>query len=507
MANKGLRIGRRGFLAGAASLGAMASLGLSSRSYAQEIHMPEPVVPIEPGTTFRWLDTGDSKKPFFTTFFELYAKDRGITASYDGLPWNEIDNIVPLGVRNGTAHDVFVLPQSVTGAQAVAEGWVMPFDDLIPDFETWKAAFPEGAFVEGLNVFNGRAYGLPFTGDRRNSAMTLFNRPYLQEAGYDPESAPLTWDIFRESARKVTEQGKGQYYGLIVGGNQANRWRNLAESLSQMAGLAQGILFQCGIDYRTGQVVYDNDAYEAAVELLLALRDDGSVFPGTMSINAPQARSMMAQGLSGYILQGPWNVTQWEIEAPDFDFGVAPTPAPSAETKGYTSTASVAAISGTMYIYANSKNPAVAADVFAYLGSMEGQIDLGNWWGVSSPPVFPEAIERSQLSARSKATQAIMNDTVRVAPDPFVRNPEMGAVASAFVAPSQNIATTIQGLFTGQLTGVRENLRLCRDATEKAFDDAFAKAKAQGANVSRDDLVFPNWDPSKDYTEADYAAL
>nr|WP_272209615.1 hypothetical protein [Marinicella sp. W31]MDC2875433.1 hypothetical protein [Marinicella sp. W31] len=44
-------------------------------------------------------------------------------------------------------------------------------------------------------------------------------------------------------------------------------------------------------------------------------------------------------------------------------------------------------------------------------------------------------------------------------------------------------------------------------ATNKALDAAFKTAKDNGANVSRDDLVFPNWDPSKDYVASDYEAL
>ena len=36
---------------------------------------------------------------------------------------------------------------------------------------------------------------------------------------------------------------------------------------------------------------------------------------------------------------------------------------------------------------------------------------------------------------------------------------------------------------------------------------AIKAARAKGANVSRDDFVFPNWDPTRDYANEDYAAL
>ena len=41
----------------------------------------------------------------------------------------------------------------------------------------------------------------------------------------------------------------------------------------------------------------------------------------------------------------------------------------------------------------------------------------------------------------------------------------------------------------------------------KALDEAIAKAKADGAKVDRQDYVFANWDPFKDYGSAQYAEL
>lgn len=46
-----------------------------------------------------------------------------------------------------------------------------------------------------------------------------------------------------------------------------------------------------------------------------------------------------------------------------------------------------------------------------------------------------------------------------------------------------------------------------QDRTEKELERAIKAAQAKGAKVSRDDWTFPNWNPTRDYTEADYAAL
>ncbi|WP_246739564.1 extracellular solute-binding protein [Martelella sp. HB161492] len=484
-------------------MGAFALSG-AGRAFAQQFDIPAPIGPITADGPFRWLDSGDQKATFYKAFFPEYAKARGIEVVYDGLPWNEINQVLPLGIRNSTAQDVFCLPLNMPPAYAVTEGWVQAYDDLIPDIDSFKQGFPPGAFLEGLNVFNGKTYGLPYTSARVSSAFTLYNRKFLTDAGYDPEAKPLTWDDFRDAAKKVTDMNAGRAFGFIIGGNQVNRWWDTVRTLAQTNGLACGdTSIGNGIDFRSGEVVFDADEIVGAIELLLALKADGSIFPGVMSLNAPQARAMMPQGAAGMILQGPWNIPQWERENPDFDFGIAPTPGQG----GFTIVGSLASASNTMFINSKSKNASVAADLFHYLGTEEGQTAWGNVVGSSDPPVFPQAVANSTMSDRSKATLQMFEKTIRISPNPFARNPDLAEVAKVYQEPVPNAPQTIQGLFTGQSSDVKGALTKLVSATNMALDAAFKTAKDNGANVSRDDLVFANWDPTKDYVASDYEAL
>src|SRR5690606_6530839 len=120
--------------------------------------------------------------------------------------------------QSGDAHDIFALPQDVEAAQAVAEGWVAPLDDIIPNFEEWKARFPVGSFMDGVHVFDGLTYTFPQTSSKRYATMLFANADIMEQAGYDLATQRLTWDEYREAARKVTEQGQGQYFGVIWGG-------------------------------------------------------------------------------------------------------------------------------------------------------------------------------------------------------------------------------------------------------------------------------------------------
>ncbi|HXF63024.1 MAG TPA: hypothetical protein VNK95_15470 [Caldilineaceae bacterium] len=70
-----------------------------------------------------------------------------------------------------------------------------------------------------------------------------------------------------------------------------------------------------------------------------------------------------------------------------------------------------------------------------------------------------------------------------------------------------NFGTLLQGIFTGQVADPQAAMQDLQDRANAELDRAIEAAVAKGAQVSREDWIFPNWDPSTNYTEADYAAL
>lgn len=461
---------------------------------------------------FRWIDSGDLKALFYKKFFAAYQQAHpNITITYDALPWTEINKIVPLGVQNGNAHDVFAIPQNFTGAQAVREGWVAPLDDLIPNFAQWKQNFPFSSFIPGIHTFNDKTYTFPVTSNKRYGTLTLYNVEYLQKAGYDPASKPLTWDEFRAAAKKLTQQGSGKYYGIILAG-KGNYFNGVVSNLARMAGAAAsggGSGTTDGINWKTGEYNYTADQYRAAIELLLALKSDGSVFPGSLSLNGPEARAQMPNGVAGLILEGPWNIPQWPQENPNFTFGVASQPIPNSGDPVPLTYEETGA--NQMWVYAKSPSKAIAGDMFAYTGSEDGQTAIVVATEGNLRAILPQANERAQRSQRldphaSKALQ-LFDQQVRLGPMPVVRNPDVSQVNLEMKAITPTFNDTIQGLYTGQIGDVQRALQDLKDRSDKELDRAIKAAQAKGAKVSRDDYVFPNWDPTRDYTQADYDAL
>jgi multiple sugar transport system substrate-binding protein len=455
--------------------------------------------------TFRWLDSGDTKAVFWREFFEKYqAAHPNITVQYDGLPWNEIGKIVPLGVQNGNLHDVFSIPQGITNAQAYAEGWLQPYDDILPNLEEIKAGYPAGSFVEGVNVFDGKTYCLPHSTSKRTSTMNLYNQTYLEEAGYDPAGTLMTWDDFRDAAQKVTANGQGKYYGIIVGGNQLNRWGAVVRDLARFAGVPSVNNTIDDLDLRTGEYNFTSDEYIGAMELLLAMQADGSFFPGILSINAPQARAQIAQGAAGMIRQGLWCLPQWKAENPDFNWNTAHTPV--ADPNNIAPLHVSVAVGTEMWLYSGSELTEIAADIMQYWVSLDGQYAWNRVAGVSDPGYMPEAMSTASDDERELRALSVQNEMFKVGPSPLIRNGEVANVSLEMTAVTPNFNEVIQGLMAGQLTDVRAQFQDLADRSNAELDRAIKAAQDKGAQVSRDDFVFTNWDPAQDYTEADYAA-
>jgi multiple sugar transport system substrate-binding protein len=457
---------------------------------------------------FHWIDSGGIKATFERAYYTQYQQAHpNIAIQYDELPWEEIAKVVPLGVQNGNAPDVFQVPLNLTFAQAVQQGWARPLDDLIPNFAQWKAAFPPGIFYEGINVYNGKTYTFPFWGNK-NTSLLLYNVDYLKQAGVDPQAKPMTWDEYRAAAKKLTRQGAGKYYGVILAGGQADRWASTVRSLAQRAGVAGGSGSSGGgldISYKTGQFNYTTDQYLAAIDLLLGLKSDGSVFPGSLNLNDAQARAQFPQGVAGLIIEGIYNISIWKDQNPGFAFEVASQPAPNSGTP-----VPIAYDPGGaeyFWVYAKGKNPIIAADIFSYYGSEEGQTALLTMTKGARQSVFPKANQAASGEPRVQRANAIFDDQLRLGPSPAVRNPDVSKALLEQRPLTPNFGTVVQGIYTGQLSDPRKAMKDLHDRSDAELERAIKAAQAKGAKVTRDDWVFPNWDPTKDYTDADYAAL
>jgi multiple sugar transport system substrate-binding protein len=467
------------------------------------IHLPNTGAKLPTGpVTFRWIDAGLNNRNFFPKFFPVYHQAHpNITIQYDNVTDADLQRITAAGLQNGNLQDVFRLEINVPVAQLVKEGSVAPLDDMIPDFAAWKGAFPANSFLEGINVFGGKTYSWPHLSSKYFGSLMLYNLAYLQQAGYDPAAKSLTWDGFRAAAKKITQQGQGKYYGYLIAGGVTTRWSAFVSTLANLSAQVAGA---SDIDWRTGEYAYTNDAYLAAINLLLAMKADGSIYPGSVSINQQDAAARMPTGIAGMFLSEASNIASWLQQNPEFKFGVASPPVPSS---GPVVPLSVAPHGTFWFAYGKSKNLAISGDLFSYLGSAAGQTAFQIIGGGGPPLSFPQANQIPQISPQTRQAYTLYDILTRFGPDPNVRNPDVALVSQELRAVTPDFGTTVQGIYTGQLNDAKKAMQDLQDRSNQELDRAIKAAQAKGAKVSRADWVFPNWDAMKDYTTTDYQAL
>lgn len=495
-----------GVLAGAYLMG-LSGCGGESDEGSGLIEIPQSGASIPEGdATFRLADSGDTKAPFWEEFAQAYGEAHSsITFEYDALPIDRLAESIPLGIRNGSAHDIFQYVQP-TAPQAVSEGWVAPLDDLIPNFEEWKAAFPPNTFFEGVHMFDGKMYVFAPTSAKRIGTLLLYGRELMEGAGYDPSSGPLTWEEYRDAARKITRQGDERTYGVVIEIAQPQRLEVWIADLAHRAGGVSSFSAGGFIDFRNGEYAYDSDEFIAAVELLMALKSDGSIFPGSSSLLAPEAWPRVPQGAAGMVTGGPWVLQQWQEDTPDFEFGVGSHPAP--EGGGIPLAYTPAGLADPYGIYAESGLKEVAGDVLGYLGSPEGQRAWGAIAGVGTPPILPGAQAALRENASPQGRQALdLADELVLGPAAQVRNPATSQIFLELETITPSFGETIQAIFVGEMDDPESAMRDLKDRSEAELDRAMEAAREKGAEVSRDDFVFPNWDPTRDFTQEDYDAL
>jgi multiple sugar transport system substrate-binding protein len=94
---------------------------------------------------------------------------------------------------------------------------------------------------------------------------------------------------------------------------------------------------------------------------------------------------------------------------------------------------------------------------------------------------------------------------MKLAPGPELRNPDVALLYLEMKALTPDFGTTVQGIFSGQLSDPKKAMQDLQDRATKELERALKAAQEKGAKVSRDDFRFPNWDTTRDFTPADYA--
>ncbi|MDR6880580.1 extracellular solute-binding protein [Bacillus sp. 3255] len=447
----------------------------------------------------RIMDWSDSVKQLREEFHRKFTeKYPNIRIEYTQLTIDQFKNTVLTAVKTNDAPDLFPVPTGMKLTTLVKENWFQPLDPFIDD--TFKNMFVEGTFQNGTTMVDGKIYSIP-EALSLPSTLVFYNKKLFKEAGLDPQKPPVTYNEFRDYARKITAAGKGKYYGIIEGGKQSNRWLSTLREWSSLGG--SGLNGSAPVSLVTKQPTYDSQPVLDLFALFKGLAQDGSFHPKTMSISAPEARALFAQDQAGFIIQGAWNVGVWNKDNPQLDYGVMAPPLPESGLKGSIPVTSNSAWIG---LSAKSKHPKEAA---LYLKEFYGgdffqakRVESGD-----SFSVVKGVNEKYAKAPQLKAYYDIVQQYGRMIPDPSVRNPDTAAIFAEFKDVHPDAGEILSAVVAGAMKDEKSALALYSKQLGTAWNSAIEAAKGKGAKVSGSDFEFPNWDPMKNYTADDYKAL
>ncbi len=223
-----------------------------------------------------------------------------------------------------------------------------PNDPLLKRDKDGEFIYP----LEAARLLHMHGKFLGFTGSGVGTQTLTYNRRIFRNAGLwyreqegdakglidenDEPIPPRTWMELIRKARLITEYGKESgegCHGIVVQGRTAKDLMRGIEPLAAVAG-SRGFDYN-GSDWLgdgkpMGRYDYDNPAFLAAFNLLLRLKAEGSVLPGTGSREFEDSRTRLAEGKAAMLIDG-WHAALIGVERVPWaknDIGSAPIPVP-----------------------------------------------------------------------------------------------------------------------------------------------------------------------------------
>lgn len=439
-----------------------------------------------------WWDQFLPLEPLHQSIWDRYQEEHpDVTVEYTVYNPQEQGQALQLAYESEQMPDVHSLAGlGVPVPQLVNQGWFQP----LTNGEEIRQALPEGSLLEGITIFDGEAYSFPLFSFRQYTTLNWFNTDLMEGAGIDPEIGPTTWDEFRQAAASITEQGGGQIYGWIQGINFPARLGTHVEELAQTAG-APG-----PIDFATGEYAYATEPFAQAIEFLLSMQQDGSLFPASSTLDARTARARWATGVAGMFLDGPWNIGVVQQEFSDFsgNVGVAPIPTPSGEDTFI----QAGPTGGVFWISSQSENAEVASDILRGFTSSEYYVGLAE--RMDQPPLNLDAVAEADVHPSYQRAVELFTERVRLAPSAVAANPAVAQVLAEMTDVHPNLGEITQGVFSGDVTDYRAALQTYNDQMTAERDRAIQVVQDNGGEVSIDDWIFPEWQPGEDFTTEMY---
>lgn len=260
---------------------------------------------------FNWTAGQPAHPGVFPYFYQQIINDKlkskNITVKTEDWGWGE-----PLIQKETAGFLAKNIPDIIVGETQMPgfalQGLLEPFpDDMAAEIRETIAP----AAWKPMEV-DGKIYGFA----SQPGVNSLFwNKKLVKEAGIDPDQAPKDWDELLADIQKVTDAGKGKFYGGgVYAGPNAGGYLRYGPLL---------IINKGGFIDASGNPAFNSDANVKTVEFLRSMNKN---HPAGLMVNPQEGPYFDAfkKQQTAYIIDGPWRAS--ESASLGIEYGMSPIP-------------------------------------------------------------------------------------------------------------------------------------------------------------------------------------
>lgn len=444
---------RRGLIKGVA-----AGAGAAALSTGPFIHLGRAQSEFA-GTTVTWMSNQRHDRAVKEMLFAEFAETSGITVEMQIFA-DEYPDQLKLAIESGNAPDIFNINSEKLNIEA---GWAEPVDEYLAATPGLEESFLPGAFAPFRGIWGGKKYGLPMYAQ----TMRLFyNKTVFANAGLDPEAPPETWTDFRNAAKQISDNlGGDGVFGLILGDKFTwVWWMNVA-----IPAMGAGSYFY---NWADGRYDFTQDGIKQALELMIAMQQDGGIFPGIHTMTDDDARQQFSLGKAGMIIGGAWNpgVFNDQFQSTE-DWETAYLPVPDSGRAGR-----FQQTMGDRYTISSASQQKDAAwEVMKFMYSVE---TMTRMYELGMGVMGVAAANTGESDVRGIALLAPTDADLVTPPEP------------ALPTITPDYQTVFQQILDEEGASMDDQLAALNDAYNGAFD-----AEIEAGNITREDFTIPDFDP------------
>jgi len=317
----------------------------------------------------------------------------------------------------------------------------------------------------------------------------IYNKDLFKASGLDPEKPPATWQEVREYAKKITDNGGGQKFGIGLPVKQTVFWRYYLIYPAALSGDNNG---REGWNAVTGK--YDFSPYAKYVKWWIDVNKEGSVFPGVGTYDNDMIRAQFSEGNIGMLSAATWDIGVFNDQFPaKIDWAVAELPTWNGDVLGGTPYETASGFS----INKKSKHLEEAKKVWEFLISDEMFVELARK-GLGSFTNLAAQDKSIQPADRKGVDGFVINEKsvdYPMAPrlDYSVINPPL-KVGTLDVSKSGVINDVMNQLFMSgkELPEIEKELQELGDAFNKLVE-----ANVKAGTLDLNNYVKPEFKPLK----------